>query len=251
MARTPRPCPTCGSPVRRGPGQHAYCSDECRPACAYEGCSQPTVGTKAHCDWHTEQLRRHGELRPPRWGTDWICVVCGADVPKGSGRRKHCSGACQAMDSRSRRSVQPRVWTHRVWREPKGRPKSFDCVKCGVTVDLLLPSTKNGQRKRCDSKMCDKCKKRTRSKMSVRQLARRDGADCKICGTPVDLSAGPTDKYRPSVDHVIPRAWGGTNDPSNLQLAHLWCNQVKHTRQGFSLLNIAPKATEQGQLTYG
>ena len=32
------------------------------------------------------------------------------------------------------------------------------------------------------------------------------------------------------VDHVIPRADGGTNDPSNLRVAHQACNQAKKTR---------------------
>jgi 5-methylcytosine-specific restriction endonuclease McrA len=66
--------------------------------------------------------------------------------------------------------------------------------------------------------------------MSVVQLAERDGPDCGICGEPVDLDAPTTDPMRPSVDHIWPRARGGTNDPANLQIAHLRCNNHKKDR---------------------
>jgi 5-methylcytosine-specific restriction endonuclease McrA len=66
--------------------------------------------------------------------------------------------------------------------------------------------------------------------MTVGQLARRDGTDCGICGRIVELNAPKTDPDRPSIDHIIPRAAGGTNDPANLQLAHLSCNHRKHVK---------------------
>ncbi|MEU7489851.1 HNH endonuclease signature motif containing protein [Streptomyces fradiae] len=71
--------------------------------------------------------------------------------------------------------------------------------------------------------------------MTARQLARRDGETCGICGAPVDLTVRRADdaKWCASVDHVIPRALGGSHDPSNLQLAHLHCNQVKSDLRGF------------------
>lgn len=238
-----RPCPTCGGPIDRGPGQHAYCSDECRPQCAAPGCDRPTRGNTEVCEKHRVQLRRTGSLVPKwEWSNDWVCVVCGQEVPKGSGRRSHCSGRCQMMASRARRGFYKnhqyqRRQQQRRRHERMKRPQSYDCVKCGKTVDLNIPVTKTGRFKRIDSKLCDKCKHRTRSKMTVGQLVQRDGINCKICGEVVDMAATAKDLFRPSIDHIVPRAHGGTNDPENLQLAHLWCNQVKHTRQEFSLLN--------------
>jgi 5-methylcytosine-specific restriction endonuclease McrA len=34
-------------------------------------------------------------------------------------------------------------------------------------------------------------------------------------------------KRRPTLDHVRPRAKGGSDAPSNLQLAHAACNWIK------------------------
>lgn len=211
-----RPCPTCSQPINRGPGQHAYCSETCRPVCKVEGCPRPARGRKDICNSHEGQLRRCGELRPPKWALEWVCVVCGSDVPKGIGMRRHCSRRCQVLSG-------------------KNRPKSFDCVRCGVTVSLIVPSTKTGQFKRSDSKLCDDCVRQKKWPMTVGELAKRDGSACGICGETVELKA--KDMFRPSVDHVIPRAAGGKDDPSNLQLAHLWCNQVKSKRADFSLIS--------------
>ena len=56
------------------------------------------------------------------------------------------------------------------------------------------------------------------------RLIDRDGPLCWICGEQVDLDVPPTAPGAPTVDHVLPRARGGSNDPSNLRLAHRRCN---------------------------
>ena len=43
---------------------------------------------------------------------------------------------------------------------------------------------------------------------------------CAICGKPIKFK-------EMTVDHKIPLSKGGTNDLSNLQLAHLMCNRAK------------------------
>lgn len=220
MARTRRPCPPCGEPINRGPGQHAYCSVECRPQCAVAGCGLPTVGIQSHCNSHyTILLKNGGVFKGSRWADEWACVVCGKEVQKGSGRRKHCSGRCQQLSSRN-----------------PNRPACFDCVKCGTTVSLIVPSTKAGKFKRSNSDLCDRCKRQKKWSMTVGQIAKRDGIDCKICGDPVDMALRKPDLFCASVDHIVPRALGGTDDPQNLQLAHLWCNQVKQKRPDFTFM---------------
>jgi 5-methylcytosine-specific restriction endonuclease McrA len=48
-------------------------------------------------------------------------------------------------------------------------------------------------------------------------LVRRDGERCRHCGGTHELT----------VDHVIPKALGGTNSRTNLQLLCRECNQAK------------------------
>lgn len=59
----------------------------------------------------------------------------------------------------------------------------------------------------------------------------RDETLCWICGDVVDKTLSGRDPKGPSVDHVIPRAQGGSNDRDNLRLAHLSCNSAHAGRR--------------------
>lgn len=50
---------------------------------------------------------------------------------------------------------------------------------------------------------------------------------CGICGLPVDKSLRYPNPMCATVDHIIPVTKGGTNELSNLQLAHHYCNRQK------------------------
>ncbi|MEU7066900.1 HNH endonuclease [Streptomyces sp. NPDC046161] len=62
------------------------------------------------------------------------------------------------------------------------------------------------------------------------QLVRRDGADCRLCGKAIDLTLKFPHSFSVSIDHVLPRAKGGSDAAANLQLAHLRCNIVKRDK---------------------
>lgn len=134
-------CQACGRMIDRGPGNHRYCSEECRPMCSVQGCAYRVRGGSDICASHRQQLKVEGALRPARrpWTHDWICVVCGADVEKGSGRRKHCSDNCKQLDY---------AWEGR-------RPKSLACQLCGKDFSLLHMS--GARRQRADTKWCPEC----------------------------------------------------------------------------------------------
>jgi hypothetical protein len=51
-------------------------------------------------------------------------------------------------------------------------------------------------------------------------IAERDGWRCHLCKKIVNVTAM-------SIDHLIPRIAGGTNDPQNLALAHIHCNKIR------------------------
>jgi hypothetical protein len=65
---------------------------------------------------------------------------------------------------------------------------------------------------------------------SVRRLAERDGSTCWLCGNDVDPRAPAGSGWAGSVDHVVPRARGGGNEPGNLRLAHRSCNSRRGSR---------------------
>lgn len=65
---------------------------------------------------------------------------------------------------------------------------------------------------------------------TARRLAERDGPRCWLCGNDVDLAAPVGAPAAPSVDHVVPRARGGSSEPANLRLAHRACNGRRGSR---------------------
>ena len=60
---------------------------------------------------------------------------------------------------------------------------------------------------------------------------------CALCGKPMPASrfdvahASIWKRERPTFDHIIPRAAGGSDAPENLQLAHARCNKRKGKSQ--------------------
>ena len=179
--------------------------------CSVDGCEQPRR-KRTWCASHYSQWRRTGSVAPftYKWGDGSDgCRQCGEPC-----ERTYCSSRCKAL-----------------WHYHQGaRPDAVECVGCGLNLSLA-DSGKAGRRRRADVKLCKRCRQdKSKHGVSVLYLAARDGTDCGICHLPVDMTLAFPDSMRPSVDHIKPRARGGTNDESNLQLAHLHCNRVKSDR---------------------
>lgn len=190
--------------------------------CTIEGCDSPmrSIGL---CATHATQKRRLGEARPfqHKWSERGNCKVCGEPCTE-RGKRQFCSSRCQVLHGRHG-GVPPVVKA---------------CERCGDDIDMFTPR-KGGVRKRSMKlTMCDTCFRgsKTRHKMSVSVLAKRDGTDCTICGEGIDMSLRYPDMQRASVDHVLPYSLGGTHDPENLALAHLVCNIRKSNRAGWTIM---------------
>lgn len=62
------------------------------------------------------------------------------------------------------------------------------------------------------------------------RIYERDGWTCIWCGRGVWSPHGHDPNLRATVDHVIPRAAGGTNDPQNLVTSCMQCNRARGAR---------------------
>lgn len=208
-----------GDPAKTPSGRYVRTGAE--RTCSAPGCDLPFFSIK-WCSSHHTQYRTGREIGDFQytWAKEKRCLVCGATEWEGIGR-KSCSPRCTQLLSQNGGAAPD---------------ATSECKRCGVEFSLMKLG-ESGRKKRSDSFMCDHCRaaRYTRHKMSASQLAVRDGFDCTICGDPVDMELRHPEMFRASVDHVIPYSLGGSHDPENLALAHLWCNQVKHNRQGFTL----------------
>ena len=66
-----------------------------------------------------------------------------------------------------------------------------------------------------------------------KRLIERDGHNCHICKKPIfAVPSSPVVKpHEMTIDHVVPKAKGGTDDDSNLRLAHYGCNADRGTKK--------------------
>ena len=70
---------------------------------------------------------------------------------------------------------------------------------------------------------------------SRKQIFDRDGYDCYLCQTPVDLTAPyvqgqPGWETYPHIEHVVPLAKGGDDTLANVKISHAKCNIDKGTK---------------------
>jgi len=189
-----------------------------RAVCTVVGCAMGAHGGGLCVKHYTRQLRygdvefvqrARSELQP--------CVVCGSDE-KSIKSRRFCSPKCEALFSRHEGNV----------------PDVANCGKCGAAI-YLSSAANNGRRRHSNIKLCDECRPWHPSipgVPSVAELVNRDGPNCSICGDPVDMTLrARVDGYMgPSIDHILPRSLGGSDEPENLALAHLSCNMQKSNR---------------------
>jgi len=90
------------------------------------------------------------------------------------------------------------------------------CLICGRAFQPTAP-----KQARCPEHSLPRLT-RDRTYLKIRAVILANATVCGICGKPF------TDPSDPAVlDHVRPRAYGGTDDPSNLQAAHRSCNGRK------------------------
>lgn len=227
-----RPCPVCG--VTFVPGT-----------------SSVRGGVQLTCSRSCGQLLRTGDAAGPRRrrSTGKSCEVCGATVVrKASGSRdalRCCSRECGFELQRRERPRRPRV--------PKPR-KVHQCRGCGR-------STRPDERWRvwCSYRcrvndIGDRVKSLYRlaaqaggagaqwRQLLVGYLRERDGDRCGICRRAIrfDLPSGPRgDDRGPSIDHMLPRSRGGSDDLANLRLTHWGCNRNRQTGARGEALQLA------------
>lgn len=77
---------------------------------------------------------------------------------------------------------------------------------------------------------CGPCGRRRGKKKWARQstfVFARDNHLCHLCWLPADPTQVVPHPDAPTLDHVVPRSRGGSDDPSNLRCAHFRCNCLR------------------------
>jgi 5-methylcytosine-specific restriction endonuclease McrA len=258
MARRPDlPCASCGKLLWRGrsslPAGQATCR-ECRGhrpplrevACGtsdgyFRGCrcAACSDAVREYMREYRAKRRAAGLGRPGR-KVERACLACGesfqarADVVK-AGKGNYCSNSCanivcnprRPRKSEFRKRAEKRAALAAAGTTGKGRVwVQGACLGCG---ERFPPSPGAG------SRYCSRsCRYAARGSKGVwispvarRALYLRDDWTCHICGEATSRRYDHADPWSPTLDHLVPRAHGGSDDPSNLATAHSWCNSVR------------------------
>lgn len=130
------------------------------------------------------------------------CKTCGREFQT-TGRPLFCSPLCSYLDRH----------------HPSCEVVRSTCRKCGGTV--LWHSA----RTYC-SAACKHNRPRRWQKHAL-EVHERDQWTCQLCGTPTLREWVKGDMRSPTLDHIMPRSLGGSDDIGNLRTAHWLCNAIR------------------------
>lgn len=168
---------------------------------------------------------------------------------------------CEVCGTSFRPTYQSKGQKQRTCSRPCGRiVRSAPYVKRGKTCKVYFPTctcgkvfaARNSRHKLCSyrcrindtgSRLRDLYRMAARQgaagarwrNLLVGYLRERDGDRCPLCRKTIrfDLKSGPRgDRRGPSVDHVVPRSQGGSDDPANLRLTCWGCNHTRSAKGG-------------------
>lgn len=234
-------CEWCGAVfAARGPTK--------RPACGSEEC-QRKKNAKRLRDWRGKWKARHGSNYRERFKVERPCVDCGTvrlvDPNLGSQFCRSCSARRNAVKANEARRARgpgralvgpvPASFCVIPERHPARSSQSKQrifvegpCAWCGERFCIVDQATARFCSKRCRKAAGKYAAGRFLIADSDRiAIYERDGWVCQLCGDPVDRDLGPSDVWAATLDHIVPRSKGGSDDFDNLRLAHRWCNSVR------------------------
>ena len=203
-----RPCRLCGGSIQPERRRSLYCSDSCRSAATW-GFDAPL-----RCDACGKALRAtHTSKRSgPR-----KCRPCSYHGQGGYKRGCRCEVCVEAERDRFRRfndrlraehGVSYRTFWEKRERERTGvRPRRAG-GKHWIDRAVRLA------------------------------IYERDNWTCHLCGEGIDPDAHWNDDRGASLDHLIPRSLGGTDEPDNLRTCHRACNSRRGVKDLEEVLTI-------------
>lgn len=177
------------------------------------------------------------------------CGFCAAafEVCVSNGEQVCCSRSCAARLAARARPLRPRIApsTKLNWRtcvhcarwfvSRQGRKYCSDECRRVHGIDRIMALYRTA------TSIGDVKVGMAYFRLIVNYLAQRDGIRCAICRSAVDLDlkSGPRGgDIGPSIDHVVPRSKGGTDDLCNLRLTHWHCNRARGNRGGGEQLQL-------------
>ena len=252
--RAKLPCSSCGQPTRTNVG--AVRADpetiKCR-ACTRSPCGTVAAYNRGcRCGEcrraQREQMRSYYAKRK----------AAGRPMGKGRPRYKNFQGTCRQCGSNFRAEHEQPFCSMACFGDSNRRVYSTELVHVGPAPEPVAPPVPvtvvnapkwwgvltygpctwceanfmatGSTTKYCSQRCSRQAGEARRGEFAIKPRLRygiyqRDNWTCQLCLEPVER--GATGVWRASLDHIVPQSKGGSHDPSNLRLVHLWCNAVR------------------------
>lgn len=213
------------------------------------------------CDKHAARMRKYGSPYGKSQAS-LLCTQCGEPFTARTTQAKYCGQRCRDMAKGLRIGLTccdcGKPMQCSATSAPQGKAKCSECRKAhdGVTAK---EGCKCAACKTAKSNYMVAYKERIRAEHGVHyttlfrrkfkettgiryspgskewisptqrvELYERDNWTCHLCGEPVNTDGPWNHDMHPSLDHLIPRSHGGSDDPDNLKTAHRVCNSKRH-----------------------
>lgn len=222
--------------------------------------------TLGMCAKHYQRHRKYGDSAAQLVAMA-ECTQCGAKFDAKSNRAAYCSQRCRDRGKPSASGLTCFICSEPMVKGRSSKPQGEAAHnKCRTEVGGLRAHGKSGYRGGCRCAVCKEgqrvamseyadayraehgvhpstaFRKRFRDENGYwpnkrgsdwiapklrLELYERDAWTCYLCESPVDREGSPNGDRAPSLDHVLPKSLGGSDDPSNLKTACRACNSRK------------------------
>lgn len=163
------------------------------------------------------------------------CPECGHTFTPSSREGIYCSHKCFGISRRA---------THSKARKRQTSAIQMDLRICKACGAMFAPARRDGIT--CSKACVAKVRRMRENRKSLKRfkwmeatkvepidpldIYTRDNWTCQLCGESISQEVAWPDPMSPSLDHIRPVSWGGHHIKSNIQAAHLICNQIKGAR---------------------
>lgn len=192
------------------------------------GCGDPISpaarGDRNPRKWCTQSCRTWGYAHPGElrvWmRTGRTCDRCGVSIDHRLPAARFCSDVCSSWARRGTPAFTSLICSEcQASFIPKNRLQLRCSTACGRKVKVRIASQRRRALKRGVGS----------ERFSSVEVFDRDGWRCGLCQKRVDRRLAWPHPMSASLDHLVPLSEGGDHTRANTQLAHLFCNQSKHT----------------------
>lgn len=208
------PCAWCGTLVSKNKSNNSKrrptCSDPCRKALQF-----PPKSNLPEDHWALWYGKASAWPRLPLSA----CDHCGETYAQASRNSMYCSARCREKVAWINRVHASGGLTREEWAQV-----DRNCTDCAATYR----SPHAGDIRCVPCRTVARAKSRSWITPARRlRLYVRDNYMCHLCGEVTDPTLDATDANYPTLDHLIPRSKGGTDDDTNLSTAHFECNWIR------------------------